>query len=149
MSDTTEASVVIAAPSATVLDIIADFEAYPDWADQVKRATVLAEDDGGWPVEVEFRLDAGVIKDTYVLAYEWEVLETGEGKVSWTLVRSDVLRALTGSYLLEASGEDATEVTYRLSVELAIPVVSMLRRKAERMIIDTALKGLKKQAEAR
>lgn len=147
MSDTTEASVVIAAPAATVLDIIADFDAYPDWADQVKRTTVLAEDDGGWPVEVEFRLDAGVIKDTYVLAYEWDVEESGEGVVSWSLVRSDVLRALTGSYTLQSAGAD-TEVTYRLSVELAIPVVSMLRRKAERMIIDTALKGLKKHAES-
>lgn len=147
MSDTTEASVVVAAPAATVLDIIADFDAYPSWAQQVKSATVLTEDEGGWPVEVEFQLDAGVIKDTYVLAYEWDVEESGEGVVSWSLVKSAVLKALDGSYTLTGD-RDQTEVTYRLNADLSMPVPSMLRRKAERMIIDTALKGLKQQAEA-
>ncbi|MFC6713546.1 SRPBCC family protein [Branchiibius cervicis] len=49
MSDSTRASVVIEAPSATVLDVIADFDEYPAWAEQVKRATVLSEDEGVGP----------------------------------------------------------------------------------------------------
>ena len=43
---------------------------------------------------------------------------------------------------------DGTEVVYELSVAVTIPVVTMLRRKAERMIIDTALRGLKQRVES-
>lgn len=148
MSDSTRASAVVDASAATVLDVIADFEEYPVWAEQVKRATVLEEDDAGWPVQVEFVLDAGMIKDTYVLQYEWHVEADGQGVVRWSLLRSSLLKSMDGSYTLRSTGE-STDVTYELSVAVTIPVVTMLRRKAERMIIDTALRGLKQRAEAR
>lgn len=148
MSDSTRASVVIEAPSANVLDVIADFEDYPAWAEQVKRATVLDEDEGGWPVQVEFVLDAGVIKDTYVLNYDWQVDENGEGIVRWSLERSNLLKSMDGSYTVRSVPE-GTDVVYELSVAVTIPVVTMLRRKAERMIIDTALRGLKQRVESR
>ncbi|KYH44038.1 SRPBCC family protein [Branchiibius sp. NY16-3462-2] len=147
MSDSTRASVVIEAPSAAVLDVIADFEEYPVWAEQVKRATVLEEDEGGWPLQVEFVLDAGVIKDTYVLNYDWQVDESGEGTVRWSLERSNLLKSMDGSYTVRSSPA-GTDVVYELSVAVTIPVVTMLRRKAERMIIDTALRGLKQRAES-
>ena len=40
-----------------------------------------------------------------------------------------------------------TTVTYSLAVDLNIPMIGMLRRKAEKVIIDTALKGLKRRVE--
>ncbi|GAB3584786.1 SRPBCC family protein [Calidifontibacter terrae] len=147
MADSTTASVTIAADPATVLDIIADFEVYPEWAEQVKRATVLSEDKLGWAEQVEFMLDASPIRDTYVLAYDWDITQEGTGEVRWNLVRSDLLKALDGVYRLEAAGEDVTEVTYTLRVDVKLPLIGALRRKAERTIIDTALQGLKARAE--
>jgi hypothetical protein len=91
-------------------------------------------------------LDAGVIKDTYTLAYSWDVAEDGTGVVSWQLVKSSILKSLDGVYRLTGAAE-TTNVTYELSVDLSIPVIGMLRRKAEKTIIDTALKGLKKRVE--
>ena len=38
-------------------------------------------------------------------------------------------------------------MTYSLEVDLAIPMIGMLKRKAEKVIIDAALKGLKKRVE--
>ena len=38
-------------------------------------------------------------------------------------------------------------MTYRLTVDLKIPMLGMLQRKAEKVIIDTALKELKKRGE--
>ena len=55
---------------------------------------------------------------------------------------------LDGSYVLRAQGAGSTEVTYRLAAELGIPMIGMLKRKAEKVIIDTALKGLKKRVES-
>jgi hypothetical protein len=57
-----------------------------------------------------------------------------------------MLRALDGAYEL-TEVEGGTEVVYRLSAELAIPLIGMLKRKGEKILIDTALKGLKKRVE--
>ena len=146
MADRTESSIVIAAAPGAVLDVVADFERYPEWASEVKKAAVISEDGDGWADQVEFTLSAGAIKDTYVLTYDWDVAEDGTVVVSWTLVSAQVLKAMNGSYTLEAAGM-GTAVTYRLSVDVKIPMLGMLKRKAEKVIIDTALKELKKHVE--
>lgn len=147
MADSTRSSIEIAADPGVVLDIIADFEAYPEWAGQVKEATVLTEDGDGWADQVEYVLDAGAIKDTYVLKYDWDGIEAdGTGEVSWSLVRAGVLTALNGTYALSAL-EKGTKVVYDLEVGVRIPMIGMLKRKAEKVIIDTALKELKRRAE--
>ncbi len=146
MADRTESSIVIEAPPGAVLDVIADFPSYPKWATEVKRTTVLSEEGDGWADQVEFVLDAGVIKDTYTLDYAWEVTKSGTGVVSWSLVKATVLKAMNGSYTLSKEGK-ATKVTYRLAVDLNIPMLGLLKRKAEKVVVDTALKELKKRVE--
>ena len=147
MADRTESSIDIAASPGEVLDVIADFPSYPDWATEVKKVTVLTEEGDGWADQVEFTLDAGAIKDTYVLDYDWDVKTNGTGVVSWSLVQANVLKAMNGSYTLASSGKDQTTMTYRLAVDVKIPMLGMLKRKAEKVIIDTALKELKKRVE--
>jgi ribosome-associated toxin RatA of RatAB toxin-antitoxin module len=146
MADRTESSIVIDAAPGAVLDVIADFRSYPRWATEVKHISVLSEEGDGWADQVEFILDAGVIKDTYTLDYEWEVTSSGTGVVSWSLVRATVLKAMNGSYTLAQDG-NGTKVTYRLAVDLNIPMLGLLKRKAEKVIVDTALKELKKRVE--
>jgi ribosome-associated toxin RatA of RatAB toxin-antitoxin module len=146
MADRTESSIVVDAAPGDVLDVIADFDAYPEWTGAVRQAEVLEEDEDGWARTVRFVLDAGALKDTYILAYTWDVIEDGTGTVSWTLVEAGILKAMDGSYRLRPTTA-GTEVTYTLSVEVKMPMLGMLRRKAEKTIIDTALKELKKRAE--
>ena len=147
MADRTESSIDIDAKPGEVLDVIADFESYPEWATEVKAVSILTEEGDGWADQVQFTLDAGAIKDTYTLDYEWDVARNGTGVVSWSLVEATVLKAMNGSYTLAAKGKDATTVTYRLAVDVKIPMLGMLKRKAEKVIIDTALKELKKRVE--
>ena len=92
---------------------------------------------------MHFELEAAPIKDSYTLAYDWH----GDSAVRWNLVEGKMLKAMEGAYELRPSGS-GTEVTYRLAVDLSIPMIGMLRRKAEKVIIDTALKGLKKRVES-
>lgn len=146
MADRTESSIVVDAAPGDVLDVIADFDAYPEWTGAVQEAQVVEEYEDGWASQVRFTLDAGVLKDTYTLAYEWDVDENGEGTVTWSLVEATVLKAMDGSYRLRAAGA-GTEVTYTLAVDLRVPMLGMLRRKAEKVIIDTALNELKKRVE--
>ena len=147
MAERTESSIDIAASPGAVLDVIADFDSYPEWAGEVKKVAVLSEDGDGWADQVQFTLDAGAIKDTYVLDYDWDVTEIGTGVVSWSLVTAEVLKAMNGSYTLHG-GDEGTTVTYRLAVDVKIPMLGMLKRKAERVSIDTALKELKKRVES-
>ncbi|WP_028925687.1 SRPBCC family protein [Pseudonocardia acaciae] len=143
MADSTTQSITIDAAPERIMAVIADFPAYPEWAGAVQSVEVVAEGPGGRAAEVRFGLDAGVFKDTYTLAYDWA--EDGLS-VRWRLTKGQIQRAQQGSYVLEPSGV-GTRVTYSLSVELSIPMIGMLRRKAEKIIIDTALKELKRRVE--
>ena len=147
MADSTQSSIVVAAPPGQVLDVIADLEAYPQWAQGMKEVTILTEEGDGWPDRVRFTLDAGAIKDTYTLDYEWDVTTDGTGVVSWHLVEAGVLKAMDGSYTLTATPEGSTVVRYALTVGMKVAMLGMLKRKAEKVIVDTALKNLKKRVE--
>jgi ribosome-associated toxin RatA of RatAB toxin-antitoxin module len=142
MAEQTTSSILIDAAPAAVMDVIADFEAYPSWAQGVKKAEPV--EGGERPEQVYFELDASPIKDAYTLAYDWD----GDRGVSWGLVEGKMLKAMDGAYILEDRGDGTTEVTYRLAVDISIPMIGMLKRKAEKVIIDTALKGLKKRVES-
>ena len=141
MADESTQSIVIDAPPEQILAVIADFESYPDWANGVKRTEVLDSREDGRAAQVKFNIDQGPIKDEYVLAYEW----AADG-VSWTLVKGNMQKSQQGSYLLEPAG-GGTKVTYTLSVQLVVPMIGLFRRKAEKMIMDTALKELKRRVE--
>ena len=143
MAEQTTSSIIVNASPAQVMAVIADFEAYPEWAQGMKQAKVVEEGADGRAEQVHFELEAAPIKDSYTLAYDWQ----GDSAVQWNLVEGRMLKAMEGAYELRPSGE-GTEVTYRLAVEVSIPMIGMLRRKAEKVIIDTALKGLKKRVEA-
>jgi hypothetical protein len=136
-------SIVIDAEPAAVMAVIADFDHYPAWAGSVKKAEVLESGPDGRARRVAFTLDAGILRDQYELAYVW----TGDERVEWTLVTGQLMRAQQGSYTLAARG-GATHVTYSLSVDLAIPMLGMLKRKGERMVMDQALNELKKRVES-
>jgi ribosome-associated toxin RatA of RatAB toxin-antitoxin module len=144
MADRTTQSIEIAAPAERVMAVIADLASYPQWADGITRADVLESDARGRPSLVHLALEKAVVRDDYTLAYDW----ADDGlSVSWHLVKGQMQKAQHGSYVLTRHG-DRTTVTYSLSVELAVPMIGMLRRKAEKLIIDTALKGLKRRVEA-
>jgi len=145
MADQTESSIVINASPAAIMGVIADLAAYPEWSDGIKEVTVLAlyEDDNR-PADARFNLSSGAIKDIYELEYDWD----GDTRVSWTLTKGDMLTAMDGVYELLGNGDGSTTVNYKLAVDVKIPMIGMIKRKAEKVIVDTALKGLKKRVES-
>jgi ribosome-associated toxin RatA of RatAB toxin-antitoxin module len=144
MAEQTTSSIVVNAKPAEVMAVIADFDSYPQWAQGVKKTEVVKPGSGGRADQVYFELDASPIKDQYTLGYDWD----GDRAVTWHLVEGKMLRGMDGAYELTDNGDGTTEVTYRLAVEISIPMIGMLKRKAEKVIIDTALKGLKKRVES-
>lgn len=142
----TSSDIVIDAPADRIMDVIADFDAYPVWATGVKTAEVVSSTDAGRAQQVHFVLDAAPIRDEYDLGYVWD----GNRSVSWNLAeKGSMLTSMDGAYVLDPLADGSTRVTYQLAVDISVPLLGMLKRKAEKVIIDTALKGLKKQVEAR
>ena len=125
------------------MSVIADFAAYPDWATGVRSAKIVQAGADGRPAAVQFELDAGVIRDRYTLAYRWD----GDAAVRWDLSEpGSMISEMSGGYLL-ADDSRGTKVTYELAVGLRVPMIGMLKRRAEKTIVDTALKGLRSRAE--
>ncbi len=144
MPDESTQSIMIDAGPADVMAVIADFANYPTWTGSVKHAEVVEVGPTGRARRVAFSLDAGIVRDHYELAYVW----TGDEKVEWLLTEGQMMRAQHGSYTLRSDGPASTYVTYALSVDLIIPMLGLLKRKAERVVMDTALKELKKRVES-
>jgi uncharacterized membrane protein len=142
MAEQSTQSIVVSAPAADVMGVIADFEAYPQWVKAARTVEVLETGADGRARRVRFVIDATVLSDEYVLDYTWD----GDRQVSWTLVDSKIMKRQDGSYTLAAT-PGGTEVTYRLSVDVAVPMIGMLKRRAEKVVLDTALKELKKRVE--
>jgi carbon monoxide dehydrogenase subunit G len=131
----------VAADRSTVLAVLTDFPAYPKWASGMKSVEVLTSN-GARAETVRFSIDAGPIKDSYVVGYEWD-----EDTVRFTLVEpGNVVSALTGMYgLTDVDG--GTDVSYELATELKMPMMGMFRKKMENMIIKNTLKDLRRRIE--
>jgi ribosome-associated toxin RatA of RatAB toxin-antitoxin module len=142
MADQSTQSIVVDAPAADVMAVIADFPSYPQWVASAKNVEVLETGPDGRAQRVHFVLDAGAVKDDYVLDYTWD----DDRRVSWTLVQGQMQKRQEGSYTL-TERDGATEVTYAITIDLSIPMLGMIKRKAEKVILDTALKELKKRVE--
>ncbi len=140
MADKTSSTMTIDVARPIIMAVIADFAAYPQWASGVRAAEVVRTGEDGRPAQVRFTLDAGIIKDKFVLGYVWR----GDDESRWELVeRGSMISEMSGAYLLADDLGGGTKVTYELAVGLAVPMIGIIKRRAEKTIIDTALKGLK------
>jgi ribosome-associated toxin RatA of RatAB toxin-antitoxin module len=150
MPEQTTSTIRIAAPPSQIMAVIGDVAAYPEWTPGVKSVEVLSTVDAPGSVadgrvrEARFVINQAGISDEHVYVYEW----VGDDEVSWTLREGgSMVKALDGNYSCRDAGDGTTEVSYSLSVDITIPMIGMMRRRAEKMITDTALKGLKRRVE--
>lgn len=142
MDESVSGSISVRASADAVMDVIADFEAYPEWQDEIKDVEILETDDDGWGTAVRFSVDAKIFTMTYVLGYTY-----ADDEMHWTLREGDKVRKIDGSYLLERQDDGSTQVTYHLEVVPAISLPKVVRRKAAQRIVDGALEGVKRRVE--
>ena len=139
-----EGSIVIEAPLEDVIEVIEDYESYPEWA-EVRRVEVLERGEGGRPLEVAFEVDVPVLgKASYTLRYRYAA---GDTAISWDSTEAHgAVREVRGEYLLDEL-DDTTKVTYRLAVELGPLVPGFIRTEGARRVIENALERLKRRVE--
>jgi len=144
MPEHAEGSAEVFATPAEVMAVVADFDAYPDWVGNLEEVDVLARDRRGRGTRVAFRLRTPVGDQAYTLAYRYQPRDAG---LSWTYVEG-TLDDLAGAYILEPTGDGTTRVTYRLEVELGVPLPGLVKRQAARQIVRSALNDLKRRVES-
>lgn len=144
MTESVSERIVVDADPDTVMEVIADVEAYPQWPEEVRSVDVLETDEDGWVTRARFVVDAKVTTAVYVLDYTYD-----DSSMRWALVDGDQLRRNDGAYELRDRGDGTTEVAYTLALEPAVRVPGLLRRQLARRIVDTALSGMKQRVEAR
>lgn len=136
-------SIEVSADPDRVFKVATDVASYPDWVSGVKSVDILEEFKDGLPSRVEFVADAMIKEISYTLQYSFE----SDRKFSWVAEPGADIRLLEGSYQFTELEDGSTEVLYALRVDPAFVVPGFLRRQAEKQIVSSALRGLKKRAE--
>ncbi|MCZ7532918.1 MAG: SRPBCC family protein [Acidimicrobiia bacterium] len=135
--------VEVSAEPQHVYEVALDLEAYPEWVDGVKSVSIVSEDDQGRPADVEFVVNAMIKEISYTLQYDYDY----DNGFAWAAIPNEDITSLVGRYEFNELEDGGTEVVYALKVDPAFSVPGFLRRQAEKQIISTALRGLKKRAE--
>jgi ribosome-associated toxin RatA of RatAB toxin-antitoxin module len=140
-----EGTKTIDAPASDIMEVLVDFEAYPDWTD-VKATKVLNTDAEGRATEVWYEVSQFGISAKYTLTYDYA---DDDGGMTWSTksIEDGPIKDIQGEYALEELDESETEVTYRMTLELKTKLPGILMKRGEKMIIKNALDGLKKRVE--
>ena len=143
VADSTIQNIEIDATPQQCFDVAAGIEAYPEWAREVKNVNIIDTDDEGRPIRVELTIDAMIKQITTRFVYTYDA----PNSMAWTAEPNADIKELEGSYeFTEVDG--GTSVVYALRVQPAFTIPGFLRRQAERQLVGTALRGLRKRVES-
>ena len=131
--------IVIEASPEEILDVIADFEAMPEWSDPHQSTEILETGDDGRPSKVKMKVRTAGITDDQVVAYSWSGNE-----VTWTLVSSGQQKSQDGKYTLVPQG-DGTLVKMQITIDPNVPVPGFILKRAIKGTIDSATNELRKR----
>lgn len=141
MTEGTVQSIEVDAEPSVVFDVAADVDRYPEWANGVRQVDVLETDEEGRPARAAFVLEGFVKEISYELVYDYD----HPHRISWVADPSPDIDMLEGSYTFTPTEDGATEVVYALSVSPTFKMPGFIRRQAEKQIVTTALRGLRKR----
>ena len=131
--------IVIEASPEEILDVIADFEAMPEWSEPHQSAEILDTGDDGRPRQVKMKVKVAGITDEQVVTYTW-----GDNVVSWKLVSSSQQKAQDGKYTMVPQGND-TLVKFELLADPNVPLPGFVLKRAVKGTIDSATKALRER----
>jgi hypothetical protein len=131
--------ILIEASPEEILDVIADFEAMPEWSGPHQSAEILDTGDDGRPSQVKMKVKTAGITDEQVVAYTF-----GDNEVSWTLVSSAQQKSQDGKYTLVPKGSQ-TLVKFEVSVDPNVPLPGFVLKRAVKGTMDAATQELRKR----
>ncbi|MDT5066518.1 MAG: hypothetical protein QOK02_2673 [Mycobacterium sp.] len=136
-------TVEVSASADSIISIVADFESYPQWNDEVKGVWVLARYDDGRPSQL--RLDAAV--SGFDISYIQAVYYPGENQIQTVMQQGDLFSKQEQLFSVVAMGPTAL-LTVDLDVETTMPVPAPMVKKMVNDALEHLAGNLKSRAEA-
>lgn len=136
-------TVEVSAGAAAILGIVADFESYPQWNDEVKGVWVLARYDDGRPSQL--RIDTAIqgFEGTYIQA----VYYPGPGQIQTVMQQGELFTKQNQLFSVVDMGP-LSLLTVDLDVETSLAVPNVMVKKLVNDALDHLAGNLKARAEA-
>lgn len=137
-------TVEVAADADAILAIVADFEAYPQWNEEVRGCWILARYNDGRPSQL--RLDTSVqgMEGTYIQA----VYYPGPGQIQTVMQQGEHFSKQEQLFSAVAMGPNSALLTVDMDVETTLPVPAMMVKKIVNDALDHLANNVKTRAEA-
>lgn len=143
MTESTVQSIEVDASPEEVFEVAADVTSYPDWAGGVREVEVLETDTEGRPRRAALVIEGFVKEISYELVYTYDYPH----RISWVADPSPDIEMLEGSYTFTENPDGSTEVVYAFTVSPTFKMPGFIRRQAEKQLITTALRGLRRRVQ--
>lgn len=130
------------ADTKSILDIVADFESYPEWNDEVKNVHILARYDDGRPSQL--RVDTAVQghEGTYIQA----VYYPGPAQIQTVMQQGDLFSKQDQLFSVVEMGPSSL-LTVDLDVETSFAVPALMVKKLVNDALEHLAGNLKTRAE--
>lgn len=136
-------TVEVAASPETILSIVADFEAYPQWNDEVKGSWVLARYDDGRPSQIRVDVEIQGMPGSYICA----VYYPGPAEIYTMLQQGDLFAKQQQNFSVVGIGPTASLLTVDLDVETKMAIPALMIKKITNDALDYLAENLKSRAE--
>jgi len=135
-------TVEVGADAASIMAIVGDFEAYPEWNEGVKGAWVLARYDDGRPSQL--RLDTVVqgVEGTYIQA----VYYPGANQIQTVMQQGELFAKQEQLFSVVATGASSL-LTVDVDVEPSMPVPAPMVKMLLNNVLDQLAENLKLRSE--
>jgi ribosome-associated toxin RatA of RatAB toxin-antitoxin module len=135
-------TVEVAADAASILAIVADFEAYPQWNDGVKGLWVLARYDDGRPSQLRLDAKYEAIEDSLIQA----VYYPNPNQIQTVLQQGNLFKKQEQLFSVVDTGASSL-LTVDLDVEPSLPIPAPMVKTLANNVLDYLAENLKKRAE--
>lgn len=140
---TVSKTVEVAAPADTIMAIVADFESYPLWNEEIKGCWVLARYDDGRPSQLRLDVVVQGQSGTFITA----VYYPAPNQIYTMLQQGDHFEKQEQTFSVVALGPTASLLTVDLEVETKMPIPKSMVKKAIGDTLDYLAGNLKARAE--
>jgi ribosome-associated toxin RatA of RatAB toxin-antitoxin module len=135
-------TVEVEAAAESIMAIVADFESYPLWNEEVKGVWILANYDDGRPSQLRLDAKVGGFDITYVQA----IYYPSENQIQTIMQQGDLFSKQEQLFAVVAMGS-TTLLTVDLDVETTMPIPKPMVKKMVNDALDHLAGNLKTRAE--
>lgn len=135
-------TVEVSADAELIMSIVADFEAYPRWNEEIEGLWVLARYDDGRPSQLRLDTDYQGMKGVFIQA----VYYPGHNQIQTVLQQGDLFTKQEQLFSVVAMGATSL-LTVDMDVETSMPVPAPMVKQLLNNVLEHLAGKLKERAE--